>query len=1085
MPPMQNFKKILLIGSGPIVIGQACEFDYSSSIALKTLKSLGYEVVLLNSNPITINTDKALAYKTYIEPINTQNVLKIVDKEGIEAILPTMGGQTALNIMVELHQQGHFEGALKNVRLLGAKIESILKAEDRRAFKECMLGIGLDLPKGGYAYSEEEALGVVKEVGFPCIIRSSFTLGGEGSSVAFNIEEFRDLAKFALEASPISEILIEESLLGCKEFEMEVVRDCKDNCVIVCCIENVDPMGIHTGDSITIAPALTLTDKEYQRMRDASFAVLRAVGVDTGGANVQFAIKDRRLLVIEMNPRVSRSSALASKATLFPIAKVATLLALGHTLEEIQNDITQSTTCFEPTLDYIITKIPHFDFEKFPQVDTTLGTSMKSIGEVMGIGGSFKESLMKALESDYLLKNLRPFLEQPLELEFLKKELRRPNPKRLLYAMHAFSDGLSVDEVNALCYIDPYFLNEIAEIVQALLELKGTEAKTLLGDKNALFGLKSMGLSDALIASFLGVSELKVRQARDALDLHPKMYQVDLSANEFKSPTPYLYSTYAPPFPTLQKPFKSTRQKVILIGSSANKIGVGMEFDYALTHASLALKKLGLSPIIINNNPETISTDHDTSDTLYFEPITLEHVLEIVAREREHLLGVVVGFGGQTPLKIAKDLEALGIPLLGTAFKDIEIAEERDLCHQLLDHLNIAYPKGLCANSKVDALEYLGQLELPLILRPSFVLGGAKMRILRSKQECLDYIESYNFETSLLMDNFLEDALELDVDAICDQKSVFVCSVLEHIEPAGIHSGDSTCFIPPNLSPELLDDLYYQTQKIALGLQVLGLVNIQFAYKNNQLVVLEINPRASRTVPFVSKALGLDIAAMAIGVMVGQSLENLAKEFALVHKAEHLFIPQDLNYVFVKESVFPFNKLYGADLVLGPEMKSTGEVAGVGYTLAEAFYKSQLACNNPVKLSGNLFVSLKDSDKQRAMPLMRAFVSLGFKLYATTGTHKALQAEGLESVQVLKISEGRPNISDFMLNHEIDMAINTSDRLNEDSKIIRMQVLKNKISYFTTLKATEKVLLSLLEYSKFKDSPPVSLQELQKETLVY
>nr|WP_104727679.1 carbamoyl-phosphate synthase large subunit [Helicobacter felis] len=1071
---MQNFKKILLIGSGPIVIGQACEFDYSSSIALKTLKNLGYEVVLLNSNPITINTDKALAYKTYIEPINTHNVLKIVEQEGIEAILPTMGGQTALNIMVELHQQGHFEGALKHVKLLGAKIESILKAEDRRAFKECMLGIGLDLPKGGYAYSEEEALAVVKEVGFPCIIRSSFTLGGEGSSVAFNIEEFRDLAKFALEASPISEILIEESLLGCKEFEMEVVRDCKDNCVIVCCIENVDPMGIHTGDSITIAPALTLTDKEYQRMRDASFAVLRAVGVDTGGANVQFAIKDRRLLVIEMNPRVSRSSALASKATLFPIAKVATLLALGHTLEEIQNDITQSTTCFEPTLDYIITKIPHFDFEKFPQVDTTLGTSMKSIGEVMGIGGSFKESLMKALESDYLLKNLRAFLEQPLDLEFLKKELRRPNPKRLLYAMHAFSDGLSVNEVHNLCYIDSYFLNEIKEIVQALLELKEAD-KALLSDKVALFRLKSMGLSDALIASFLGARELEVREARDTLNLHPKMYQVDLSANEFKSPTPYLYSTYAPFFPAHNAPPKSTRQKVILIGSSANKIGVGMEFDYALTHASLALKKMGLSPIIINNNPETISTDHDTSDTLYFEPITLEHVLEIVARERVHLLGVVVGFGGQTPLKIAKDLEALNIPLLGTAFKNIEIAEERDLCHKLLDSLNIAYPKGLCANSKAQALECLDQLELPLILRPSFVLGGAKMRILRTKEECLDYIENYSFETSLLMDSFLEDALELDVDAICDLKSVFVCSVLEHIEPAGIHSGDSTCFIPPSLNPQVLDEVYSQTQKIALGLQVLGLVNIQFAYKDHQLFVLEINPRCSRTIPFVSKALGLDLAAMAISVMVGQKLDTRGLE----SKGAGVFVPKPLNYVFVKESVFPFNKLYGADLVLGPEMKSTGEVAGVGRTLAEAFYKSQLACNNPIKLSGNLFVSLKDSDKQMAMPLMRAFVSLGFKLYATTGTHKALQTEGLESVQVLKISEGRPNISDFMLNQQIDMAINTSDRLNEDSKIIRMQVLKNKISYFTTLKAVEKVLLSLLEYSKFSHNPSMSLQELQ------
>nr|WP_163564600.1 carbamoyl-phosphate synthase large subunit [Helicobacter suis] len=1075
---MQPFKRILLIGSGPIVIGQACEFDYSSSIALKTLKSLGYEVVLLNSNPITINTDKALAYKTYIEPITTDNVLKIVALESIEAILPTMGGQTALNIIVALHKQGHFEGALKGVKLLGASIESILKAEDRRAFKECMLSIGLDLPKGGYAYNEEEALSVIKEVGFPCIIRSSFTLGGEGSSVAFNIEEFRELAQFALEASPISEILIEESLLGCKEFEMEVVRDKDDNCIVVCCIENVDPMGVHTGDSITIAPALTLTDKEYQRMRDASFAVLRAVGVDTGGANVQFAIKGRRLLVIEMNPRVSRSSALASKATLFPIAKVATLLALGYRLEHIQNDITQSTSCFEPTLDYVITKIPHFDFEKFPQVDTTLGTSMKSIGEVMGIGGSFKESLMKALESDYLLNNLRAFLENPLDLEFLKKELRRPNPKRLFYVMHAFGIGLSVEEVRELCCIDAYFLNEIREIVEALLNLRTQEANTLLSNKPVLFKLKSMGCSDALLASFLNKQESEVRDARNQLNLHPLMYQVDLSANEFKSPTPYLYSTYAPPFAP-QPPLKSTRSKVILLGSSANKIGVGMEFDYALTHVSLALKKRGFSPIIINNNPETISTDHDTSDTLYFEPITLECVLEIIAREKEQLLGVVVSFGGQTPLKIAADLEKLGIPLLGTAFKNIKIAEERDLCHQLLDRLHVAYPKGLCAHSKEQAKKCLEKLELPLILRPSFVLGGAKMRILHTKEQCLEYIENYGFETSLLMDCFLEDALELDVDALCDQKSVFVCSVLEHIEPAGIHSGDSTCFLPPSLSPDLLEEVYYQTQKIALGLQVLGLLNIQFAYKDHQLFVLEINPRCSRTIPFVSKALGLDIAGLAADVLIGQSLEQIAKDVALVAKEGGLFVARPLHYVFVKESVFPFNKLYGADLVLGPEMKSTGEVAGVGYTLAEAFYKSQLASHNPIKHQGSIFISLKDRDKQKAMPLIRALKGLGFKLYATTGTHKALQEGGLESIQVLKISEGRPNICDFMLNHQIDMAINTSDVLNEDSKIIRIQVLKNKISYFTTLKAVEKVLLSLLEYSKFKDNPPLSLQQLQ------
>ncbi|MEJ8625300.1 carbamoyl-phosphate synthase large subunit [Helicobacter pylori] len=1072
MPKRTDISNILLIGSGPIVIGQACEFDYSGTQSCKTLKSLGYRVILINSNPATVMTDPEFSHKTYIQPITPENIAAIIKKEKIDAILPTMGGQTALNAVMQMHQKGMLEG----VELLGAKIEAIKKGEDRQAFKEAMLKIGMDLPKGRYAYSELEALEAINEIGFPAIIRASFTLAGGGSGVAYNIEEFQELAKNALDASPINEILIEESLLGWKEYEMEVIRDSKDNCIIVCCIENIDPMGVHTGDSITIAPSLTLTDKEYQRMRDASFAILREIGVDTGGSNVQFAIHPEtlRMVVIEMNPRVSRSSALASKATGFPIAKVATMLAVGFSLDEIQNDITNTPASFEPSLDYIVVKIPRFAFEKFAGVSSTLGTSMKSIGEVMAIGGNFLEALQKALCS--LENNWLGFESLSKDLETIKKEIRRPNFKRLLYIADAFRLGVCVDEVFELCQIDRWFLSQIQKLVKAEESINSS----VLTDAKKLRGLKNLGFSDARIAAKikenenLEVSPFEVELARMHLQIAPHFEEVDTCAAEFLSLTPYLYSTYAPnPLPIENKQEKQEK-KILIIGSGPNRIGQGIEFDYCCVHASFALKDLNIKSVMLNCNPETVSTDYDTSDTLYFEPIHFECVKTII--QREHVDGIIVHFGGQTPLKLAKDLAKMQAPIIGTPFKVIDIAEDREKFSLFLKELDIKQPENGMAKSVDEAYSIANMIGFPIIVRPSYVLGGQHMQILENIEELHHYLESVTHaleispKNPLLIDKFLEKAVELDVDAICDKKEVYIAGILQHIEEAGIHSGDSACFIPSTLSPKILDEIERVSAKIALHLGVVGLLNIQFAVHQNSLYLIEVNPRASRTVPFLSKALGVPLAKVATRVMVLEDLKEALKFYDkknIVGYSKGVYKPKMPHLVALKEAVFPFNKLYGSDLILGPEMKSTGEVMGIARSLGLAFFKAQTACFNPIKNKGLIFVSIKDKDKEEACVLMKRLVQLGFELCATEGTHKALEKAGVKSLKVLKISEGRPNIMDLMMNGEISMAINTSDhKSQDDAKLIRASVLKNHVSYFTTLSAIEVLLLALEESSK-------------------
>ncbi len=1076
MPKRTDISNILLIGSGPIVIGQACEFDYSGTQSCKTLKSLGYRVILINSNPATVMTDPEFSHQTYIQPITGENIAAIIKKEKIDAILPTMGGQTALNAVMQMHQKGMLEG----VELLGAKIEAIKKGEDRQAFKEAMLKIGMDLPKGRYAYSELEALEAINEIGFPAIIRASFTLAGGGSGVAYNIEEFQELVKNALDASPINEILIEESLLGWKEYEMEVIRDNKDNCIIVCCIENIDPMGVHTGDSITIAPSLTLTDKEYQRMRDASFAILREIGVDTGGSNVQFAIHPEtlRMVVIEMNPRVSRSSALASKATGFPIAKVATMLAVGFSLDEIKNDITNTPASFEPSLDYIVVKIPRFAFEKFAGVSSTLGTSMKSIGEVMAIGGNFLEALQKALCS--LENNWLGFELLSKDLEAIKKEIRRPNPKRLLYIADAFRLGVSVDEVFELCQIDRWFLSQIQKLVKAEEGINSS----VLTDAKKLRGLKNLGFSDARIAAKikendnLEVSPFEVELARMHLQIAPNFEEVDTCAAEFLSLTPYLYSTYAPnPLPFIenkQEKKEKKEKKILIIGSGPNRIGQGIEFDYCCVHASFALKDLNIKSVMLNCNPETVSTDYDTSDTLYFEPIHFECVKSIIQRERVD--GIIVHFGGQTPLKLAKDLAKMQAPIIGTPFKVIDIAEDREKFSLFLKELDIKQPKNGMAKSIDEAYSIANVIGFPIIVRPSYVLGGQHMQILENIEELRHYLESVTHaleispKNPLLIDKFLEKAVELDVDVICDKKEVYIAGILQHIEEAGIHSGDSACFIPSTLNPKILDEIERVSAKIALHLGVVGLLNIQFAVYENSLYLIEVNPRASRTVPFLSKALGVPLAKVATRVMVLEDLKEALKFYDkknIVGYSKGVYKPKMPHFVALKEAVFPFNKLYGSDLILGPEMKSTGEVMGIARSLGLAFFKAQTACFNPIKNKGLIFVSIKNKDKEEACVLMKRLVQLGFELCATEGTHKALEKAGVKSLKVLKISEGRPNIMDLMMNGEISMAINTSDhKSQDDAKLIRASVLKNHVSYFTTLSAIEVLLLALEESSQ-------------------
>ncbi len=1062
MPKREDIKTILLIGSGPIVIGQACEFDYSGTQAAKTLKELGYRVVLINSNPATIMTDPEFADRTYVEPISENVIAKIIEKENVDAVLPTMGGQTALNVAMSMHEKG----MLDNVSFLGADPAAIKKGEDRQEFKQAMQSIGMDLPESHYAYSMEEALEAAEKIGFPMILRASYTLAGGGSGVAYNIDEFKEIAQSGLEASPINEILIEESLLGWKEYEMEVIRDREDNCIIICSIENVDPMGVHTGDSITIAPALTLTDKEYQRMRDASFAILREIGVDTGGSNVQFAVnpENGRMTVIEMNPRVSRSSALASKATGYPIAKVATLLAVGYTLDEITNDITGTAASFEPVIDYVVTKLPRFTFEKFPETESTLTTSMKSVGEAMAIGRTFKESFQKALCS--LETGLSGFDAVECDDEKLKQEIRRPNADRIRYVYEGFKRGLGVEDLYELCKIDRWFLYQFEE----LIELENKIDLETLGNEELLREVKSSGFSDAMIAHLINskenskenseLNENDIYGARQKLGVHIEYNEVDTCAAEFEALTPYLYSTTNVTKLPEQEKEASEKKKVLVIGGGPNRIGQGIEFDYCCVHAAFALGDMDVESIMYNCNPETVSTDYDTSDILYFEPIDFERVRAVIDRENPD--GVIVHFGGQTPLKLAKKLTAIGAKIIGTSAKVIDEAEDREKFSNFLNKLGLKQPENGTATTKEQAFEIAKEIGYPVLVRPSYVLGGRAMRIVYSQEELKSYMDeavSVSHESPVLIDKFLDRAVELDVDAISDGESVYIGSVMQHIEEAGIHSGDSACSLPSvSLSYEQIKEVETQTKQIALGLQVKGLLNIQYAIHQGELYLIEVNPRASRTVPFVSKATGVPLAKVATRVMVQGDLKEALEyydTFGVVTDDGNVLKPKLKDHIAVKEAVFPFDKLSGADLILSPEMKSTGEVMGISQSFGTSFAKSQVACKNDLPTDGTLFMSLTDLDKPNAAQLAQKYINLGFKIVATDGTHKILTDSGVESEKVFKISEGRPNITDMIKNGDIDLAINTSDNRSSknDAKLIRQAVLKSKVAYFTTLAA--------------------------------
>uniref|UniRef100_UPI003AF4EC63 carbamoyl-phosphate synthase large subunit n=1 Tax=Campylobacter fetus TaxID=196 RepID=UPI003AF4EC63 len=1058
MPKREDVKTILLIGSGPIVIGQACEFDYSGTQAAKTLKELGYRVVLINSNPATIMTDPDFADATYIEPITKESISRVIKKENVDAILPTMGGQVALNVAMELHEAS----MLGNVKFLGANPAAIKKGEDRVAFKEAMLKIGMDLPKSMYAYNMEEAMVAAGDIGFPLIIRASYTLGGAGSGVAYNIDEFRDLAEAGIDASPINEILIEESLLGWKEFEMEVIRDKNDNCIIVCSIENFDPMGVHTGDSITVAPALTLTDKEYQHMRDASFKILREIGVDTGGSNVQFAInpKNGRMTVIEMNPRVSRSSALASKATGYPIAKVATMLAVGFTLDEIKNDITGTPASFEPVIDYIVTKIPRFTFEKFPGSNPYLGTAMKSVGEVMAIGTSFKESIQKALCS--LEKDYAGFNFLSLDEEKLIFGLRNAHEKRILYVAQAFRNGKSVDEVYELTKIDPWFLNQIYEIT----EFEKSVDMDILNNKDLLRKAKTWGFSDKMLAQLINekdnleLSQNDIYYARIKHKINLEYREVDTCGGEFKALTPYLYSStnITSNLPNLK--VENKNKKVLIIGGGPNRIGQGIEFDYCCVHASYALRDLGVTTIMYNCNPETVSTDYDTSDILYFEPIDFEHLRAVIEAEQPD--GIIVHFGGQTPLKFSKRLTMIGAKIIGTSARVIDVAEDRKKFSEFISKIGVKQPQNDTATSESEAVQKAAVIGYPVLVRPSYVLGGRAMRRVHSESELKEYMSEavkVSNHSPVLLDKFLQDATELDVDAISDGKNVYIGAIMEHIEEAGIHSGDSASILPPqNLSKEIINQVEICTKDIALNLGVVGLMNIQFAVYQNELYIIEVNPRASRTVPFVSKATGIPMAKVATRVMWQGNLPEALKfydQFDVVTKNSSVYKPNIKNIVCVKESVFPFNKLSGADLILGPEMKSTGEVIGISDSFAKSFVKSQIAAKNSLPSSGKVFISLADADKQRGIELAKEFVTLGFVVLATGGTYKFLKDAAIECEMVYKISEGRPNIEDKLKNGEVSLAVNTSDNKSSssDAHKIRQAVLRFKIPYFTNMNA--------------------------------
>jgi carbamoyl-phosphate synthase large subunit len=1072
MPKRTDIKSILLLGAGPIVIGQACEFDYSGTQACKALREEGYRVILVNSNPATIMTDPEMADAIYIEPIDWQTVEKIIAKERPDAILPTMGGQTALNCALDLDKHGVL--AKYNVEMIGASKEAINKAEDRQLFNDAMKKIGLEVAKSKTAHTMEEALSAQKEVGYPTVIRPSFTMGGSGGGIAYNKEEFIEICERGLYLSPTNELLIEESVLGWKEYEMEVVRDTKDNCIIVCSIENFDPMGVHTGDSITVAPAQTLTDKEYQIMRNVSLAILREIGVDTGGSNVQVAINpvDGRMIIIEMNPRVSRSSALASKATGFPIAKVAAKLAVGFTLDELQNEITGGKTpaSFEPSIDYVVVKVPRFTFEKFPQADDRLTTQMKSVGEVMAIGRTFQESLQKALRGlEIGISGLDEITDLTADDagDKMRREMRHPGPDRLLYVADAFRSGMTIAEVHDSSKIDPWFLAQIEDLI---LTEKSLSTKTLSTLKaGELYKLKRKGFSDLRLAKLLDASETEVRNIRHKQNIRPVYKRIDSCAAEFSSDTAYLYSTYEEECEARV----SDKEKIIILGGGPNRIGQGIEFDYCCVHAALALREDGYETIMVNCNPETVSTDFDTSDRLYFESLTLEDVLEIVHIEKPK--GVIVQYGGQTPLKLARALEAAGVPIIGTSPDSIDLAEDRERFQKLLERIGLKQPPNATARSTEQAINAAKELGYPLVVRPSYVLGGRAMEIVFNEEGLQRYMKeavSVSNDSPVLLDRFLDDAVEMDVDAIYDGERVLIGGLMEHIEQAGVHSGDSACSLPPyDLAPALQDKLREQVAKMAEALGVRGLMNTQFAIQGEDIYVLEVNPRASRTAPFVSKATGYPLAKIAARVMVGQTLEQ-----------QGITEERIPNYFSVKEAVFPFVKFPGVDPLLGPEMKSTGEVMGVGKTFGEAFAKSQRAAGVDLSHSGKVLISIRDKDKAKLPEIARMLVEKEYEIVATSGTAKFLKEAGFPCELVYKVNEGRPNTVDMIKNEQIQLIINTTEgkKAISDSFTMRREALQHRVTYYTTMAGARAACFALGEL----DAGDVNcLQDLHKSLI--
>ncbi len=1043
MPKRTDINSILIIGAGPIVIGQACEFDYSGAQACKALREEGYRVILVNSNPATIMTDSKMADATYIEPIQWETVAKIIEKERPDVLLPTMGGQTALNCALDLDREGVLEKY--GVEMIGARKEAIDMAEDREKFRVAMEEIGLPSARSGVAHSLEEARQIQGGLGFPTIIRPSFTMGGSGGGIAYNKDEFEEIVLRGLDFSPTTEVLLEESLLGWKEYEMEVVRDSKDNCIIICSIENLDPMGIHTGDSITVAPAQTLTDKEYQILRDASLAVLRKIGVDTGGSNVQFSVnpKDGRLIIIEMNPRVSRSSALASKATGFPIAKVAAKLAIGYTLDELSNDITGGATpaSFEPSIDYVVTKIPRFTFEKFPKADARLTTQMKSVGEVMSMGRTFQESFQKALrglEIDIDGMDERVDLSAADAKDIIRRELTEASAERILYVGDAFRFGMSLEEVFEYTSIDPWFLTQIEEII----EIEDDISKRLMNDISAdeMFRLKQKGFSDRRLAKLLHVKEKEFRKARHKLAVRPVYKRVDTCAAEFATDTAYMYSSYEEECESNP----SDKDKIMILGGGPNRVGQGIEFDYCCVHAALAMRDDGYETIMVNCNPETVSTDPDTSDRLYFDSLTLEDVLEIVDLEKPK--GVIVQYGGQTPLKLAEGLEAAGVPIIGTSPDAIDLSEDRERFQQMINKLGLKQPPNRTTTTIEDSVALAAEIGYPLVVRPSFVLGGRGMEIVHTEEDLLHYMQTavqVSNDAPVLLDRFLDDAIEVDVDAICDGKDVLIGGIMEHIEQAGVHSGDSACSLPPySLSEEIQDELRTQTKRMAIALNVVGLMNVQFAIQGETIFILEVNPRASRTVPFVSKATGRPLAKVAARVMAGRSLAEQGELDEI--------IPDKF---YVKEAVFPFIKFQGVDPILGPEMKSTGEVMGVGRTFAEAYKKSQHGASVDFPTEGVAFISVREADKKAVADVAEMLITQGFKLCSTRGTARILEAAGIRCDIVKKVREGRPHIVDLIKNNQVNLIVNTTEgkKAIEDSFEIRREALQGKVTYTTTI----------------------------------